>query len=105
MITSPGGTICLITFERSMSWRVSNELVSARVSGVLDGRGYGVGQDGRQIAEGLGNVMGKLGPSYRWAGGRVNIWVKLPRAVADLVDFCSGGLRGRHNWLQNCLCI
>ncbi len=72
---------------------------------ILDGRGYGVGQDGRQIAEGLGNVMGKLGPSYWWAGGRVNIWVKFPSAVADLVDFCSGGLRRRHSWLQNCLCI
>ncbi len=33
IITSPGGTICLITFDRSsISWRVSNEPVSARVS-------------------------------------------------------------------------
>ncbi len=34
MITSPGGTIGLITFESSsILWRVSNEPVSARVSG------------------------------------------------------------------------
>ncbi len=34
IITSPGGTICLITFDSSsLSWRVSNEPVSARVSG------------------------------------------------------------------------
>ncbi len=34
IITSPGGTICLITFDSSsISWRVSNEPVSARVSG------------------------------------------------------------------------
>ncbi len=34
VITSSGGTICLISFDSSsISWRVSNEPVSARVSG------------------------------------------------------------------------
>ncbi len=34
----------------------------------LDGRGYGVGQAGRRMWKGLGNVMGKLGQGCRWAG-------------------------------------